>query len=76
MIVLKHPAWNLVILGALIALLGLLWLAARSIPWLGRLPGDIVIERESYRFFFPLTTCVLVSLVLSGILWLLRFFWR
>ena len=46
-------------------------------PWidrlhLGRLPGDIVIERESFRFYFPLTTLIIVSALLSAILWLIR----
>jgi hypothetical protein len=50
---------------------GLLW------PWLGklglgRLPGDIVIERESFRLYLPITTSILVSIVLSVILWLLN----
>lgn len=62
---------TLIILGIVIVLLGLLW------PWLsrlglGRLPGDIVINRPGSRFYFPLTTSILVSLVLSLILWLFR----
>ena len=39
---------------------------------LGRLPGDIVVERENFSFYFPLVTCVIVSIVLSFILWLLN----
>ena len=39
---------------------------------LGRLPGDIVIERENFRFYFPITTMVLISLVLSLVFWLFR----
>ena len=61
----------LVTLGLILLIAGLLW------PWLsklglGRLPGDIVIERENSRFYFPITTSILVSLVLSLILWLFR----
>lgn len=61
----------LIILGVVLILLGLLW------PWLGklglgRLPGDIVIERESFRLYFPITTSILISLALSLILWLLN----
>lgn len=67
-----HPGWTLVVIGGLIVVIGLVWLLAPSIPWLGRLPGDIVIERENFRFYFPITTCVLLSLVLTGIMWLLR----
>jgi hypothetical protein len=50
---------------------GLLW------PWLsrlglGRLPGDILIEKENFRFYFPLTTSIIISLLLSLLFWLLR----
>lgn len=72
----QHPGWALVIVGLLIAGIGLVWLFGPSIPWLGRLPGDIVIERDNFRFYFPLATCVLLSLLLTGILWLVRFFSR
>jgi len=47
------------------------WLVAPSIPWLGRLPGDLVIERGPVRVYFPLTTCVLASVVLTVVMWLL-----
>jgi hypothetical protein len=70
----QHPAWVLVIVGVLIAVIGLVWLFAPSIPWLGKLPGDIAIERENFRFYFPLTTCILLSVVLTGIIWLVRYF--
>ncbi len=72
----QHPAWSLVIIGVLIAAIGLVWLFAPSIPWLGKLPGDIVIDRENFQFYFPVTTCILVSLVLTGIMWVLRYFSR
>ncbi len=60
---------TLIIIGLLIVLLGLLW------PWLqkiglGRLPGDIVIKRENFRFYFPVTTSILISLLLSLLFWL------
>jgi DUF2905 family protein len=51
--------------GALIGLAG-------KLPWLGRLPGDIAIERENFRFYFPLGTCLLLSAGLSLLFWLLR----
>jgi len=61
----------LIILGVVLVLGGLLW------PWLGklglgRLPGDIVIERGNFRLYFPLGTSLLVSFVLSFILWLIN----
>ena len=57
--------WVLLVLGLVLAGVGLVWILPPSIPWLGRLPGDIRIERESFRFYFPLVTCLLLSLVLS-----------
>jgi hypothetical protein len=61
----------LITAGVVLIALGLAW------PWLsrlglGRLPGDIRIERDGFSFFFPITTGIIVSLVLSLILWLLR----
>jgi uncharacterized protein HemY len=54
----------LIIVGAAIVLLG-------KIPWLGRLPGDIYIERRNFTFFFPLTTSILISVILSLVVYLL-----
>lgn len=68
--------WMLLILGLVIAGIGLVWILAPSIPWLGRLPGDIRIERENFRFYFPLVTCLLLSLVLSLIVWVVQLFRR
>jgi len=62
---------TLVLLGICCILAGLLWPWIRTIP-LGRLPGDIVIVRENSRFFFPVTSSILVSLVLSLLFWLFR----
>jgi hypothetical protein len=72
----QHPGWTLVVIGVVIAGIGLVWLLAPSIPWLGKLPGDIRIERENFRFYIPLMTCILVSLLLTGIMWLVRYFSR
>ena len=72
----SHPAWTLIIVGLLIAAIGLVWMLSPSIPWLGRLPGDIVIERENFRFYFPLTTCAMLSLLLTGIVSVVRHFSR
>ncbi|UCH53277.1 MAG: DUF2905 domain-containing protein [Pseudomonadota bacterium] len=62
---------TLIILGIALVVAGLLW------PWLSklglfRLPGDIVIERENFRLYFPITSMVLISVILSVIVWLLR----
>lgn len=59
----------LVIIGLLIAAIGLAW------PWLnglGRLPGDIVVHRGNTSFYFPIVTCLLISVVLSLLLWIFR----
>jgi formate hydrogenlyase subunit 3/multisubunit Na+/H+ antiporter MnhD subunit len=62
----------LMIFGGLMLVLGALFTLGGKIPWLGRLPGDIVIQRDNFSFYFPLTTCILLSVVLSIIFALLR----
>ena len=59
----------LIILGILILALGLLWPWLGKLP-LGRLPGDILVERPGMKFYMPITTMILVSLVLSAAFWL------
>ncbi|WFU34382.1 DUF2905 domain-containing protein [Bradyrhizobium brasilense] len=59
----------LILLGALILAVGLLWPYLSQLG-LGRLPGDIVIERGNTTFYFPLMTCILISLVFSLVLWI------
>jgi hypothetical protein len=61
----------LIVIGVAILLAGLLW------PWLskiglGRLPGDIRVESESGGFYFPITTCIIISIVVSLVLWFIR----
>jgi hypothetical protein len=58
----------LITIGLVILAVGLLWPYLSRLG-LGRLPGDIVIERENMTFYFPLMTCLLVSLLLSLVLW-------
>jgi hypothetical protein len=58
----------LIVLGLVILVVGLLWPYLSKLG-LGRLPGDIVIERENTTFYFPLVTCLLLSVVLSLVLW-------
>ena len=53
------------VVGGALLLLGALFSFGPRIPWLGRLPGDIVIERDNFRFYFPITTSIMVSIVLS-----------
>lgn len=61
----------LIILGLLILLVGLLWPWLSKVP-LGRLPGDLVIKRDDFSFYFPLMTGLIVSLLVTLLLWLFR----
>jgi hypothetical protein len=61
----------LVVFGVLIALVGVALMVLGRVPWLGRLPGDIHIERGNWTFYFPLATSLLLSAVLTLILWIL-----
>jgi hypothetical protein len=63
-------ARTLIIAGLVFVALGLLLYANPSLPLLGRLPGDIRIERPGLRVYLPITTCLVVSIVLSAGLWL------
>ena len=62
----------LLVVGAAIVVLGLVLTFAGRIPWLGRMPGDIVYRRGNFTFYFPLATSILLSIVLTAILWLIR----
>jgi membrane protein implicated in regulation of membrane protease activity len=61
----------LLVFGVLLVLAGLALTLVGRIPWLGRLPGDIHIERGSWTFYFPLATSLVLSAVLTLILWLI-----
>ena len=62
----------LILLGVLIAVLGLVLTFIHHVPFLGRLPGDIHIERKGFSFYFPLATCLLLSLALTLIINIFR----
>jgi len=64
--------WMLLIGGLVIAAIGLIWVFVPDLPRFGRLPGDIVIERENSRFYFPIVTCIVISVVLTLVMWLVR----
>jgi hypothetical protein len=64
----------LLIFGVILVLLGLFFTFGGKIPYLGRLPGDIIIHRGNSHFYFPLVTCLLISLILTFIFWLIRIF--
>jgi len=62
----------LIVLGVVIIAIGVIFVIAGRLPGLqiGRLPGDIYVERDGWRFYFPLMTSILLSIILSFILWL------
>ncbi|GGM10414.1 DUF2905 domain-containing protein [Pseudomonas asuensis] len=62
---------TLIVIGLLIVAIGFLWPWVSRLP-LGHLPGDIVVKRENVSFFFPITTMILVSAVVSAVLWLIN----
>ena len=62
----------LVILGGLIAVVGLVVMIGGKVPFLGRLPGDIVYRKGGTTFYFPIVTCLVLSLILTLVLRLLR----
>jgi uncharacterized membrane protein len=64
---------TIVIAGVLLVIVGVLLLFSDKIPWIGRLPGDIVVRRKNFTFFFPIVTCILLSILLTI---LFRLFFR
>jgi NADH:ubiquinone oxidoreductase subunit 6 (subunit J) len=64
----------LVLFGAVMVVVGLLLMVFDKIPLLGKLPGDIHIKKENVELYFPIVTSIVLSLILSGILWLISYF--
>ena len=62
----------LVIFGMVVIVIGLLLLAAPKIPWLGRLPGDILIKKKNFTIYFPIATSVILSIILTVLINLLK----
>lgn len=62
-------ARSLIIFGLVITVIGVLLLISPKIPGLGRLPGDISIQRDNFSFYLPLTSCLLASVVISILFW-------
>jgi len=59
----------LIVFGVLIAVVGVVIVLAGRLPWIGRLPGDIYVQRGNFTFYFPLATSILVSIVLTLVFW-------
>jgi hypothetical protein len=62
----------LVIVGIVFVVLGFLLILGEKIPWIGRLPGDIYIKRERFSFYFPIVTCIIISILLTLLFSLFR----
>jgi hypothetical protein len=63
---------TLIYIGIALVALGLIFSVVGKIPWLGNLPGDITIQRERFTFYFPLTTCILISVIITLVLYFFR----
>jgi hypothetical protein len=61
----------LVVMGLVVALVGVVLMVAGRVSWLGRLPGDLYIQRGNWSFYFPLATSVVVSVLLTVVFWLI-----
>ncbi len=60
-----------IFIGLLLVVIGIVFIVGNKIPFIGKLPGDIAVERKNFNFYFPLTTCIIISIILSLIFWLL-----
>ena len=64
---------TVILIGVLIVVAGIIiWLLGDKLRFIGRLPGDIRIERENFRLYIPITTMILASLLLTGIIWVVQ----
>jgi ribose/xylose/arabinose/galactoside ABC-type transport system permease subunit len=61
----------LIVLGVIVIAVGGLLLFSGKIPWIGRLPGDILIQKKNYTFYFPLATSIIISVIITLVFWLL-----
>lgn len=66
----------LIFAGAALIIVGLLWSFLGRLIHLGRLPGDIIIDKGNVKFYFPIVTCILISVVLSLISYIVRWFMK
>ena len=66
---LEHFGKLLIGLGAVLIIVGIILILSPKIPYLGRLPGDIFIQRKNFTFYFPLATSLIISILISLLLW-------
>ncbi|MFI5253045.1 MAG: DUF2905 domain-containing protein [Bacteroidota bacterium] len=64
----------LVGMGLMVAAIGILLKFSNKIPFLGKLPGDITIRKDNFQFYFPLMTCIVLSILFTVAMWLISFF--
>ncbi len=62
----------LIIIGLVIAAMGVLMVITPRVPWLGKLPGDIIIKKENFQFYFPVTTCIIISIIVTLLFYLFK----
>lgn len=62
----------LIVIGFVLIVLGVFLIFRHNIPFIGKLPGDIYIKKENFSFYFPITTSILASIILSIIFWLFK----
>ncbi len=60
----------LIVFGIIMIIIGGVYMLGSKIPFLGRLPGDIAVQKKNFSFYFPITTCIILSMILSFIMWL------
>lgn len=70
----KNAGLILILFGAVFVIAGIFLYAGGNLSWLGKLPGDIRIVKPGYRIYFPITTCLLISIILSVLFYLIRMF--
>jgi hypothetical protein len=62
----------LILFGTIVVIVGIILLISPKIPWLGRLPGDILIRRKNFTFYFPLATSIILSIILTVLINIFR----
>jgi len=62
----------IIFIGLLVVVIGFVFVLGSKLPFIGKLPGDIAIEKRNYSFHFPVTTCIIISIILSFVLWFLN----
>ena len=62
---------SIIVIGIILVIAGIMLTLVGKIPGIGKLPGDILVKKENFSFYFPLTTCILLSLIISAIMYLI-----